>query len=77
MCGWMFSNGMGLPMMFGGGIFMVVIWALIIFTVIYFMRRFVPTRHTHALTILQERFARGEIDANEYKARRKDLNDIN
>lgn len=77
MCGWMFSGGLGLPMMFGGGIFMIVVWALIIFAAVYLIRKLVPTRHSHALTILQERFARGEIDANEYRERRKELNDIN
>ncbi|WP_436663801.1 SHOCT domain-containing protein [Alicyclobacillus acidoterrestris] len=54
---------------------MIVVWALIIFAAIYMVRKFAPTRQTHALSILQERFARGEIDANEYRERRKDLND--
>jgi putative membrane protein len=73
MCSWMFSGGTGVPMMLTGGIFMLVTWVLVIFAAIYLIRKFVPTRQPHALGILQERFARGEIDANEYRQRRKDL----
>lgn len=77
MCNWMFSGGvggMGLPMMYGG-IFMLATWALIIFVVIYLFRRFLPTHRPHALDVLQERYARGEIDADEYRERRKNLSE--
>ena len=74
MCNWMYSGGMGSPMVYGG-IFMIVFWTLITFTIIYFIRRFTPVRQPQALVILQERFARGEIDAEEYKERRNGLNE--
>jgi putative membrane protein len=73
MCGWMFANGGGWPMMIGGGIYMLALWALVIFGAIYLFRKFAPTHQTNALSILQERFAKGEINAEEYKAKRGDL----
>lgn len=74
MMGW-YQDGMG-----GGGwtvmvIAMVALWALVVFGVIAIFR---GTRNTGAtagpaprspIEILEERFARGEIDADEYHAR--------
>jgi len=62
--GW---DGMLLPLLFWGGLLLVIVWAL---------ARIFPRRHAdkgeyqeqrdRAEEILRERFARGEIDAEEY-----------
>jgi putative membrane protein len=78
MMGW--YNGMG----WGGWILMTLVmlafWALVIFAVVAVFRGFgrssgpvEPTTRRDALETLQERFARGEIDADEYEARARVL----
>lgn len=73
------SYGMG-----GGGwfvmvLFMIVFWALVIFAVAAIFRGggsgALPTgtAHRDAADVLDERFARGEIDDDEYHARRSVL----
>jgi len=50
---------------FWGGLIVLVIWAV---------RRFTASRNSdNALSILNERFARGEIDQPEYDAKRAAL----
>jgi putative membrane protein len=39
----------------------------------WLVREFRPTRHDQALQLLRERYARGEIDREEFEARRRDL----
>ena len=74
MMGW-YHDGVG----WGGWLLMTVMmlafWALVIFAVVAIFRGIGkndegerPARHD-AFDILQERFARGEIDAEEYDAR--------
>ena len=81
---WMGGYGRGGwgGMMVGGGLTMVVFWAVIIFLVVLSARWFDGRALAHprgsapqqtALEILQERFARGEIDKAEYAERRKTL----
>ncbi len=79
--GWM-GDGFGWGgMMVGGGLAMIVFWGGIILLVVLLARwmgsgprqgESHPPRQT-ALEILQERYARGEIDKAEYEERRKTL----
>ncbi|WP_102225420.1 SHOCT domain-containing protein [Acidimangrovimonas sediminis] len=73
----------GHPMMWGDGVgffgigMMVIFWGLIIGLVIlavrWMMERNGAPRGPAALDILKERLAKGEIDPEEYEARRKAL----
>jgi putative membrane protein len=61
-----------------GGIFMILWWGLIIAGIVALVRwlmsssRNTPTEK-RALDILDERYARGEIDREEYEQRKRDL----
>lgn len=75
---WWWHMGWGFgPMMFGG-LMMLVFWGAIILLIVLLVRWLAlgdgsprqPPRPT-ALDILQERFARGEIDKQEYEERRR------
>lgn len=63
----------------GGAFMMVFFIAVIVGVVVVFLRMFghEPTRRSssRALDILNERFARGEIDRTEYEERRRALQD--
>jgi putative membrane protein len=70
----MMNWGYGMGMMFGPVLWLVVI-GLVVAGVIWVVRRF---DHSHpgksnsdALSVLDMRFANGEIDAEEYAARKK------
>ena len=84
--GW---GGMGPGMMGWGGmgwfgpLFMVFFWVLIIVAIILLVRWLVASGHHQtggvlredsALEILKKRYARGEIDKEEFEAKKKDLN---
>ncbi len=81
---WMWGYGPGSwgGMMVGGGLTMLIFWGGIILLVVLLARwiggigaahhEAGPQRQT-ALEILQERYARGEIDKAEYEERRKTL----
>ena len=80
MMGW--YNGMG----WGGWIVMTLVmlafWALVVFAVVAIFRGVgkssrpvEPTSRRDPLDILQERFARGEIEVDEYQARVQVLRD--
>jgi putative membrane protein len=62
---------------FGMGLGMLLFLALIVFGIVLLLRPTVgpePRReHDRALEILNERFARGEIDREEYEERRRVL----
>lgn len=74
---------------FGGfgfmGIFSMVIWLVILIVIIYFLFMFIrdfgsknsitKTGKSHALNILKERYAKGEITKEEYLSMKKDLED--
>jgi len=79
--GW--NNGMG----WGGWIVMTLImvafWSLLVFGVVAIFRgdrdtRFAPQqpRERDPMQILDERFARGEIDVDEYHARQEGLRPV-
>lgn len=66
--------------MFGfGGIFMWLFWILIIVAIVWAVRAATasggdsPARQKTALDILKERYAKGEIDQEEFERKRKDL----
>ena len=73
MMGW-YGGGMG----WGGWVFMTVLmigfWALVVVGVLVAVRALrgesTSRRGDDAARLLDERFARGEIDAEEYRARR-------
>ena len=67
-------------MMYGGGLMMLLFWAaivvLILAAVFWFRRsggRGLAPRDTSARELLDERFARGEIDEAEFRQRKKTL----
>jgi putative membrane protein len=63
---------------YGGG-FMWIFWILIIAALIWFVviamrdRKVTSERNGSALDILRERYARGEIDREEFEQKKKDL----
>ena len=60
---------------FGGG-FMWIIWVLLIVLVVWIVKATigrVGNEPPSALEILKQRYARGEIDQDEYQRKRKDL----
>ena len=79
MMAYMGSYGWG--HMFFGGLMMIVFWggliALVVLLVRWLSRNDTsasgPSRRPTPLEILQERYARGEIDKQEYEERKKDL----
>lgn len=77
--GWMWDHGWGWGGMMGGGIGMILFWGLVILLIVLAVRgvggfggKSEPPSPT-PLQILQERYARGEIDKEEYEERRKAL----
>jgi putative membrane protein len=71
------SYGYGFGMMFGPVLWLIVL-GLIVAGVLWLVRRFDqdanPTGKSSAASELDLRFARGEIDADEYASRKKLLN---
>ena len=83
--GMMPHGGMGFGL--GGWILMVLLWALLIVAIVALVKALVSprsreenpsiesSRNNRALDILRERYARGEIDHEEYEERRRRLQD--
>ena len=71
--GWSGGNMMG---WFGGGIMMLAFWALFIIFIVWMVRE-VSGKNGHssskAIDILKERYAKGEINKEEFEAKKKDL----
>ncbi len=73
--------GYGFPLFGGfGWIFMVLFWGLVIWGVVALVRGCVGNGHNHGgsnekspLDILKERYARGEINKEEFESKKKDL----
>jgi len=75
--------GMGYGMGWFGPIIMIIFWAALILGIVALIRwLFVSTRHPGhgpaqredaALELLRKRYARGEIDREEFEQKRKDL----
>lgn len=73
----MMGNGFGFGL---SGLGMILFWAAIIALVVWLVRSFVgrgsaadPSERKSAREILEERYARGEIDRDELELRRRDL----
>jgi putative membrane protein len=72
---WHDQGGWGLGGFFLMLVFMVLFWGAVIALVVWAIRQFRPARPEGdpAMRILEERFARGEIDAEEFTRRRDAL----
>lgn len=69
-CGWMPMMGLGL-------LFMVLFWVFVIAGVVYLVRwlmgQGIAGRPESSLDILKKRYARGEINKQEFEAMKQDL----
>lgn len=83
---WMPHGGMGYGMGYGfGWVFMILFWVLIIVGIVALVKWLFTSPGAHhgkpsgsapqrdALTILEERYARGEIEREDFLVRKKDL----
>jgi len=69
----MMGNGFGLGI---PGLGMILVWVAIIFLLVWLVRAFSRTsdgKEKSARKILDERYARGEIDRQEYEEKKRDL----
>ncbi len=60
----------------GGGIMMILFWALLIAFIVWIVRRMSDTHSNSDLQpidILKKRYAKGEIDKEEFESKKKDL----
>ncbi|KXS37950.1 MAG: putative membrane protein [Halomonadaceae bacterium T82-2] len=79
MLGYMSGGGWG-HMLFGG-IMMLIFWGLVIALIVMLVMRLAGSRtrahstHKDAMELLRERYARGEIDHQEFEARKRDLSE--
>ncbi len=77
MMGWNTFGGYGLMGGFFGLFFMVIFWGLIIWGVVSFVQwisgQGAEEKRNPAMTILEERYAKGEINKEEFETKKKDL----
>ncbi len=74
-------GGYGMTGGFGGGIFMIFFWVLMIIGIVVFVKWISTSSGANGqrgsdnkpLDILKERYARGEIDEQEFQKRKRDL----
>ena len=82
--GWGMGTGMmgGWGMGWFGGIFIVVFWILILVGLVFLIKWLIQSTSrdqangrgfSRAVEILKERYARGEIDKDEFESKKKDL----
>ena len=74
------GGGTGWGMGFGGGLFMILFWVVIVAAVVMLVKwlaggssRIDLPRGKSALDILKERYARGEIGKEEFEQKKRDL----
>jgi len=74
------GSGAGWGMGFGGGIFMILFWVVIIVAVVMLVKwlaggssRIDLPRERSALDILKERYARGQIGEDEFEQKKRDI----
>jgi putative membrane protein len=84
--GWGMMNGWGYgDYGYGFGAFHMVIWVVILIAIVAFVVWLVrsttgpgmhpmPPRRSSGLDVLEERYARGEINRDEYLQKKKDIN---
>ncbi len=67
--------GGGFPMMMGGWLMMILFWGLVIWLILYAIRKWSPNHkeNHNAVDLLRQRYSRGEIDTEEYRERLKEL----
>jgi len=70
------NYGFGMMNGFGGWIMMIVFWVLLVLFVVWIVREI--SNHNRnssarALEILKERYAKGEINKEEFESKKKDL----
>ncbi|HBR21350.1 MAG TPA: electron transporter RnfE [Nitrospiraceae bacterium] len=73
---WMYGYGMGWGWL--GFILMIAFWVLVILGIVYLVKALAgrgsaPTKEETPLDILKKRYARGEIDREEFVKRKNDL----
>lgn len=71
--GWGGGNIIG---WFGGGVMMLAFWVLFIVLIVWVVREISDRGHRsslRAIDILKERYAKGEINKEEFESKKKDL----
>ena len=71
----------GMSWGWGGMLFQLLFWLVIIFLIVWGVKQLAErshnsnqlTRKDNALEILRERYAKGEIDKQEFEAKKRDL----
>jgi len=71
----------GMSWGWGGMVFQLLFWLVIIFLIVWGVKQIAGrsqnsnqlTRKDNALEILRERYAKGEIDKEEFEAKKRDL----
>ena len=65
---------------FGGFLFMIAWWVVVIYAVVWVIRQMTnggvhheKKHHAFAMDILKERYAKGEINKQEFEEKKKDL----
>lgn len=60
-----------------GGVGMIIFWILVLIVVVYLIKNFgsckIDRGEKSPMDILKERYAKGEIDKEEFEAKKKDL----
>ena len=81
---WGYGHDLGMMGGWGGGAFGMIIWPLVIVALIWFMRspsysgysgagRLQRPRRSSGLDILEERYARGEINREEFLQKKQEI----
>lgn len=78
MMGYYWGNNLGYGTMSFGWVFMILIWVLVIVGLVFLVKSFASgsngaRQQNRALDVLKERYAKGEIDKNEFEEKKKDL----